>query len=90
MSVHPDSAASALPLWAAAILGRANTQDITKDVEQRSPVVGHHDGLTVNDERERRPDRRGELAQLKDDPQPQVRVAFGLEMWNPAPCKPSE
>ncbi len=28
-------------------------------------------------------------AQLNEEPQPQVRVALGLMMWKPAPCKPS-
>ena len=28
-------------------------------------------------------------AQLKEEPQPQVRVALGLVMWKPAPCSPS-
>ena len=27
--------------------------------------------------------------QLKEDPQPQVRVALGLVMWNPASLSPS-
>lgn len=27
--------------------------------------------------------------QLKDEPHPQVRVAFGFEMWNPASLSPS-
>ena len=31
----------------------------------------------------------GAVGQLNDEPQPQVRVAFGLEMWNPAPWRPS-
>ena len=29
------------------------------------------------------------VAQLKEEPQPQVRVALGFTMWNPAPCSPS-
>jgi hypothetical protein len=33
--------------------------------------------------------RRGGVAQLNEEPQPQVRVAFGFTMWNPAPCSPS-
>ena len=40
------------------------------------------------------PDRSGGRArsggaQLKEEPQPQVRVALGFVMWNPAPCSPS-
>jgi hypothetical protein len=31
----------------------------------------------------------GDLVQLKEDPQPQVRVAFGFVMWNPASFSPS-
>ena len=31
----------------------------------------------------------GGLDQLKEDPQPQVREAFGFEMWNPASWRPS-
>jgi hypothetical protein len=31
----------------------------------------------------------GEGVQLKEDPQPQVRVALGLVMWNPASLRPS-
>ncbi len=31
----------------------------------------------------------GRIDQLNDDPQPQVRVAFGFEMWNPASFRPS-
>jgi hypothetical protein len=33
--------------------------------------------------------RRGGVDQLKEEPQPQVRVALGFTMWNPAPCSPS-
>ena len=33
---------------------------------------------------------RGRLGQLNELPQPQVCVAFGFVMWNPAPCSPSE
>ena len=33
------------------------------------------------------PPRAG--AQLKEEPQPQVRVALGLVMWKPSPCSPS-
>ena len=33
--------------------------------------------------------RRGGFAQLNEEPQPQVRVAFGFTMWNPASCNPS-
>ena len=36
---------------------------------------------------DRVPGRAGD--QLKEEPQPQVRVALGLVMWNPAPCSPS-
>jgi len=32
---------------------------------------------------------RVRFAQLKEEPQPQVRVALGFTMWNPAPCNPS-
>ena len=31
----------------------------------------------------------GSADQLKEEPQPQVRVAFGFVTWNPAPCSPS-
>jgi hypothetical protein len=31
----------------------------------------------------------GGWVQLKEDPQPQVRVAFGFVMWNPASFSPS-
>jgi hypothetical protein len=42
------------------------------------PVEGERDGRS-----------RGAFDQLKEEPQPQVRVALGFTMWNPAPCSPS-
>ena len=44
--------------------------------------------LEVQTGRHRGAGRRG-CAQLKEEPQPQVRVAFGFVMWNPASWRPS-
>ena len=62
-------------------------QLVAEHVEQRGPVVGHLDVGAVDAE----PDQRDRISedQLKEEPQPQVRVALGLVTWNPAPCSPS-
>ncbi len=56
---------------------------LAQHLEQRPTRVGNVDGPAVNDEVE------GGRTQLKLCPQPQVRVAFGLLMENPAPWRPS-
>jgi hypothetical protein len=59
---------------------------LAQDLEERGAVVGDGDGGTVDTQGEhgRRRRRRG-VGQLKDEPHPQVRVALGFEMLNPAP-----
>ena len=84
-TVHPDRAAPALALGAAAVLDRADVQLVAEDLEQRRSVVGHLDVGAVDAEL----DITGSAAQLKEEPQPQVREALGLVTWNPAPWSPS-
>jgi hypothetical protein len=64
----------------------------SEHLEQRLPSVRDGDAAAVEIElqlgRGVRPGR-GCSAQLKEDPHPQVRVAFGFEMWNPASWSPS-
>jgi hypothetical protein len=61
---------------------------LAERVEEGYPlIVDDLDGDSVKQESYGR--SRGGLAQLKDEPQPQVRVALGFTMWNPAPCSPS-
>jgi hypothetical protein len=50
-------------------------------------IVPDRDGLPVEEEGDG--GSRGGVDQLKEEPQPQVRVALGFTMWNPAPCSPS-
>jgi hypothetical protein len=52
---------------------------LAQGVEQGRVVVRRLGGSPVEAERD----------QLNEEPQPQVRVAFGFVMWNPAPCSPS-
>jgi hypothetical protein len=64
------------------------TQLLAERVEKGDPVlVVDLDGDPVEKKGNGR--SRGGVAQLKDEPQPQVRVALGFTMWNPAPCSPS-
>ena len=89
-TVHPDGAAAALALGAAAVLDRTAPQLLAERVEERGPVHRHQTddgGRPLR--REGDGGRRGGVAQLKEEPQPQVRVALGFTMWNPAPCSPS-
>ena len=53
-AVHPDRAAAALPLGAAPVLDRAETELVAQDVEERRSVVGHLDVGAVDAE----PDQR--------------------------------
>jgi len=87
-TVDPDRAAATLALGAAAVLDRMARELFTQGVEQRDPqAVVNLDRGSVEDKGNGR--RRGGVAQLKEEPQPQVRVALGFTMWNPAPCSPS-
>jgi len=60
---------------------------LAQDVEQGRAIVGDLDVGAVDAE----PDQwiSGSADQLKEEPQPQVREAFGFVTWNPAPCSPS-
>ena len=63
-------------------------QLLAQRVQEGGPLLVHDgDRRAVEGKGDGR--SRGGLAQLKEDPQPQVRVALGFEMWNPAPCNPS-
>ena len=91
-AVDPHRAAPALALRAAAVLGGPEAEPVAQHLEKRGAVVVHRDDAAVD----REPDlvgapfgARGFGCQLKEDPQPQVRVAFGFEMWNPASFSPS-
>ena len=53
-AVHPDRAAAALALGAAAVLDRAEPELLPQDIEQRRSVVGHLDVGAVDAE----PDQR--------------------------------
>ena len=78
-TVDPDGAATALALRTTAVLGRPAAEMLAQGVEQGRVVVRRLDGSPVEAERD----------QLNEEPQPQVRVALGFVMWNPAPCSPS-
>jgi len=87
-AVDPDRAAAALALRTAPVLYRTAVQLLAQRVKKRGS------GIAVDGDRnpvERKGDdrSRGGLAQLKEEPQPQVRVALGFTMWNPAPWSPS-
>ena len=86
-AVDPDGAAPALPLGAAAVLDGATAQLLAERVEERRTVVEDRDLGPVESEGQAR--RRGGVAQLKEEPQPHVRVALGFVMWNPESCRPS-
>ncbi len=83
-AVDPDRAAAALALGAAAVLHRAEPEPLAQQVEQGRAVVGRLDVRAVDAER-----IGGSADQLKEEPQPQVRVALGLVTWKPASWSPS-
>ena len=63
------------------------TEPVAEHLEQGRAVVGELDVGAVDAE----PDQgiSGSGDQLKEEPQPHVREAFGFVTWNPAPCRPS-
>ena len=82
VAVDEHRAAAALPLRRAAVLDRRDPEPLAQDRQERFAVGDVElDGLAVEGERE--------SGQLNDWPQPQVRSAFGLLMWNPEPWRPS-
>jgi len=81
-AVYPDRAAPALTLGTTTVLYRMQPERFAQDLQQRRSVVRDSDSVAVYDQAEM-------ATQLKEDPQPQVRVAFGFVTWNPAPCSPS-
>ena len=82
VAVDEDRAAAALALGRAAVLDRRDPEPLAQDRQERFAVGDLElDGLAVEGERE--------CGQLNDWPQPQVRSAFGLLMWNPEPWRPS-
>ena len=81
----PSTSTVQQPHWpwgAHAVLDRRDPQPLAQH-RQEGFTVGdvELDGLAVERERE--------SGQLNDWPQPQVRSAFGLLMWNPEPWRPS-
>ena len=82
-----------MALWAAAVLDRLTGKAVAQDVEKGTAVVLELDIDPVQPDGERLETRVltpvGGWVQLKEDPQPQVRVAFGFVMWNPASFSPS-
>jgi hypothetical protein len=63
------------------------SEPIAKYVQKRGAVVEDLDDGAVDVKLDQW--ISGSANQLKEDPQPQVRDAFGLVTWNPAPCRPS-
>ena len=97
-AVHPDRAAAALALGAAAVLGGVLTELLAQHLEQRRrrrrrprPARRPVEGRQLIERWRAGPAGAAErrVRQLKEEPQPQVRVALGFVMWNPAPCSPS-
>ena len=104
-AVDQHGAAAALTLGAAPVLGRAHAEVLAQHVEQADAAVGDGDRDAVDHQSQPgrgsafpsgdgrwlvvADRRRWRGGQLKELPQPQVRLAFGLSMANPAPCRPS-
>ncbi len=87
-AINPDGAASALALGAAPVLDRTAPQLLPERVKERdSLIVINLDRVPVKEKGNGW--RRARFSQLNEEPQPQVRVAFGFTIWNPAPCSPS-
>lgn len=86
-AVHPDGAAAALALRATAVLQRAERQALAQYLKESRAVVDYLDVGAVDSKSDQR--IRTSAGQLKEDPQPHVREAFGFVTWNPAPCRPS-
>ena len=96
-AVDPHGATATLTLGATAVLDRAAPELLAQHVEE-GDAVGDGDLAPVQDEGDQgdrswccsgdgTPGRAP--AQLKEEPQPQVRVALGFVMWNPASWSPS-
>ena len=82
VAVDEDRATSALTLRCTTVLDGHDAESLAQHRQEVLVVVGLDlDGRAVEGEREN--------GQLNDCPQPQVRSAFGLEMWNPEPWRPS-
>jgi hypothetical protein len=65
---------------------------VEDEIYARRNVTGHGSGdvrWATASRRSGRRERSGAVAQLKEEPQPHVRVALGLLMLKPAPCNPS-
>lgn len=62
--------------------GQQNSIGRTQLARDDEPLAGSNDGRVVGD-------CLGSPAQLKDCPQPQLRLALGLLIANPAPWRPS-
>ena len=60
---------------------------LAEDLEQCRPVVRYLDVGAVDAQSDQ--GIRTSVDQLKEEPQPQVRLALGFVTWNPAPCSPS-
>ena len=86
-TVHPDSAAAALALGAAAVFQRTERQALAQYLEEGRTLVCYRDVGAVDAE----PDQwiRKSEDQLNEEPQPHVREALGFVTWNPASCRPS-
>ena len=80
-AVDQDGAAAALALRAATIFGTPAAHTVAEYLEQAGSVVVDLDRFVVDDE--------GERGQLKEEPQPQVRWAFGLSIEKPVSLRPS-
>ena len=88
--VDPHRATPALALGAAPVLGRRGPRCSRRTSRSECAVVGDLDRRSRRRRRESAGAGAGrKVGQLKEEPQPQVRVALGFEMLNPAPCKPS-
>ena len=84
-AVDPHGATAALPLGTAAVLDRAAVEVLPQGVEQRGVLIVDRGGSAIEGEGDG--GNRREVAQLKEEPHPQVRVALGFTMWNPGPLE---
>ena len=86
LAVDEHRAAATLALRGAPVLDLVVAELVAERVEERAaPADGDVPAVAA----EAGGRGRGRLGQLNELPQPQVWVAFGLVMWNPAPCRPS-
>ena len=87
LAVDQDRAAAALALGCAPVLHVEATELVAERLEQGAVSLDDDGGAVEGEGGRRRSGSR--CGQLNELPQPQVWVAVGFVMWNPAPCRPS-